>query len=185
MARRNIVIGTAWMLYTASWFFQVIKGVSGRLPGWEAFLTALTLEGVEESTGLVKRIIMVSSSLTNFLMILSPAILFWKKLESLKPALPWLLILAAILDAQWLILWGLEFTDLRAGYYLWCASFLVLAIGCFLNQRRGAHPNKALQPTPDERPSPGSLDGVDLPVANCQHDSGRMVGPRPTARHTR
>ena len=152
MERRTIVIGIAWLLYTASWFFQVIKHgttlSSGRLPGWEAFLTALTLEGVEESTGLVTRIILVSSSLTNFLMLLSPAILFWRRLDSLKRALPWLLILAAILDAQWFILMLMGFmgsesyADLRAGYYLWCASFLVLAIGCFLNQR-GGRPAKA------------------------------------------
>jgi len=134
-----IVIWIGWLLYFASWFFQVINhGMTlGRrdLPGWEAFVTALTLEGVEESTGLATRIVMVSSSLTNFVMILSPAILFWKRLGSLKRALPWLLILAAILDAQWPIMMGSDYAELRAGYYLWCASFLVLAIGCFLTQR--------------------------------------------------
>jgi hypothetical protein len=81
MARGVMVMGVAWLLYTASWLFQVITDgatlSSGRLPGWEAFLTALTLEGVEESAGLVTRIIIVSSGLTNFLMILSPVILFW------------------------------------------------------------------------------------------------------------
>ncbi len=147
--RAIIVIGIAWLLYTASWFFQVIKDGTtlslGGLPGWEAFHTALTLEDVEESTGLVRRILIVSSSLTNFLMILSPAILFWRRFGSLKRALPWLLILAAILDSHWFIvmLMGSEpWDELRAGYYLWCASFLVLAIGCFLDQRRG-RPAKA------------------------------------------
>ncbi len=141
MKRRTIVIGIAWLLYTASWFFQVIKDGTtlsqGGLPGWQAFHFALTLEGVEESTGLVTRIIMVSSSLTNFLMVFSPGILLWRRLDSLRRALPWLLIFAAILNAQWFILWGPEFTDLRAGYYLWCASFFLLAVGCFLNQRGG------------------------------------------------
>ena len=157
MARRDTVIGIAYLLYAASWFFQVGKDgttlSSGRLPGWQAFHFALTLEGIEESIGLVKRIIMVSSSLTNLLMVLSPAILFWRRFDSLKRALPWLLILAAILNAQWFILMGSEFADLRAGYYLWCASFLVLAIGCFLHQRGGARPNKVLQPTADEHGS--------------------------------
>lgn len=78
---------------------------------------------------------MVSSSLTNFLMILSPAILFWRRFDNLKRVLPWLLVLAAILDAQWLTILGSHYPDLRAGYYLWCASFLVLAIGCFLIPR--------------------------------------------------
>ena len=138
MKRRAIVIEIAWLLYTASWFFQVIKDGTtlseGALPGWEAFLTALG--GIKASVGLVTRIIMVSSSLTNFLMILSPVILFWRRFDSLKRALPWLSIVAAILDAQWLRLMGSKFTgDLRAGYYLWSASFLVLAIGCFLNRR--------------------------------------------------
>jgi hypothetical protein len=33
---------------------------------------------------------------------------------------------------------GAEFrADLRAGYYLWCASFLMVAVVCFLNQRAG------------------------------------------------
>jgi len=138
------VIGIAWLLYTASWFFQVIKGGTtlsvGGLPGWEAFVTCLTLEGVEESTGLVRRILIVSSSLTNFLMILSPAILYWRRFDNIKNVLPWLLILAAILDAHWFILMLMRsesYADLRAGYYLWCASFFVLAIGCLLNQRGG------------------------------------------------
>ena len=142
MRRAAMVIGIAWLLYILSWTLPVLVAETGAagipIRAWEAFVTALTLSGVDDSVGVAKRIIMVSSSLTNFLMILSPVFLFWKKLSSVKRVLTWLFILAAILNAQWLMLMGLKsLHELRAGYYLWCTSFLVLAIGCFFNGRTG------------------------------------------------
>lgn len=130
------VIGTGWWLYTASWFIQVVKDGTtlsqGGLPGWEAFRTALFLEGVSASPA--TKVWMVSSALTNFIMIASLVILRTKS-DGLKRALPWLFVLAAILNMWWIGTFGSDRGDLRAGYYLWCVSFFVVAIGCFLNQR--------------------------------------------------
>ena len=45
MTKRYLVIATAWLLHTASWFLPAIKGFFGSrfdhgIPGWDAFLTA-------------------------------------------------------------------------------------------------------------------------------------------------
>lgn len=137
MKASRAVIGIAWLLYAASWFFQVVKDGTtlshGTLPGWEAFHTALLLDGFEGSR--IEGIIWVLSALTNFLMIASPIILL-SRLDKLKRLLPWLLVLATILNTQWLILSGMKLAEFRAGYYLWWASFLLLAVASFyLNQR--------------------------------------------------
>lgn len=131
------MIRIAWLLYAASWFFQVIQDGAtlsqGKLPGWEAFHTALFLDGFEGSK--ITGIIWVLSALTNFLMIASPIILL-SRFDKLKHLLPWLLVLAVILNAQWLILSGMKFEEFRTGYYLWWTSFLLLAVASFyLNQR--------------------------------------------------
>ena len=132
----STVIGTGWFLYTASWFFQVLKDGAtlsqGTLPGWEAFHTALFLEGVSASP--VTKVWMVSSALTNFIMMASLVTLRTRS-DAFKHALPWLMVLAGILNTWWFVTIGNDRADLRAGYYLWCVSFFVVAIGCFLNQR--------------------------------------------------
>lgn len=59
-----------------SWFIPVVKhGATlsqGVLPAWEAFRTALFLEGV--SASLATKVWMVTSALTNFIVISSLAI---------------------------------------------------------------------------------------------------------------
>lgn len=128
MKSRAILIGMAWLLYAVSWFLPVIDGGTtlsqGELPGWEAFRVALGGNFLE-----------VSSALTNFVMIASPVILLGR-FDRLKVALPWLSILAALLNMQWFIL-SENRAELRVGYYLWCASFFILVAGCLLNLRAG------------------------------------------------
>ena len=138
MKGSSIVTGIAWLLYGASWFIQWHREgttlIQGGLPGWEAFLVA-TVWVPDLEWPLVFKVISVSSALTNLLMIASPVIVLGR-FERLKSALPWLFILATIVDAQWFVfLLEGERRDLRAGYYLWCASFLMLAVARFLNQR--------------------------------------------------
>jgi hypothetical protein len=141
------MIGIAWVLYTASWFIQTIKGgatlTQGTLPGWESFRTGLFLEGFKGP--LIVGVIDVLSALSNLLMMASPVILL-SRFDKLKRLLPWLLMLTAILNMQWFIL-SKDRADLRAGYYLWCASFFVIAIASFIiNQRRSATPSKRRRP---------------------------------------
>lgn len=136
MKVESTVIGTGWFLYSASWFIQVVKDGTtlsqGGLPGWEAFRTALFLEGVSASPA--TKVWMVTSALTNFILLSSLAV-FRTRSDGFKPVLPWLMVLAAILNTWWIITFGNDRADLRAGYYLWLVSFYVVAIGCFLNQR--------------------------------------------------
>jgi hypothetical protein len=143
----SVVIGIGWFLYTASWLFPVDKyGTTlgeGRLPGWEAFLTALF--PLASSASLAIKVWMVSSALTNFIMLSSLGILGTRP-DGFKRVQPWLLVLAGILNTGWLILFGSERAYLRAGYYLWCVSFFVIAVGCFLrNQRLRKNPVIASQ----------------------------------------
>jgi CheY-like chemotaxis protein len=147
LSHEVVMIGIAWVLYTASWFIQTIKGgatlTQGTLPGWESFRTGLFLEGFKGP--LIVGVIDVLSALSNLLMMASPVILL-SRFDKLKRLLPWLLMLTAILNMQWFIL-SKDRADLRAGYYLWCASFFVIAIASFIiNQRRSATPSKRRRP---------------------------------------
>ena len=128
-----VVIGIAWVLYAASWFIEAL----GTIAGWQAFLNAL-FDPFDTSFGgsLVIKVIYVSSALTNLLMIASPVIMLGR-FDRLKRALPWLLMLATILNAQWFAFLVDNRAALRAGYYLWCASFFMVGFACFLNQRVG------------------------------------------------
>ena len=122
MKRTNAMIGAAWVLYAASWFIQAVKEGAklgeAILPGWQALLFGFGT--------------FMPGALTNLVMIASPVIL-WSGFKRLKRALPWLLILATIVNSWWLV--NGEPGALLAGYYLWWSSFSLLALAC-LRERR-------------------------------------------------
>ena len=68
-----------------------------------------------------------ASALTNvvFLLVLADVV-FWRRLDSRVAA--WLLLGAFVLNLHWFVRAGSEFTMFRVGYYLWLASFLLLAL---------------------------------------------------------
>ena len=72
-------------------------------------------------------------------------VILWSRFGGLKGALPWLLFLAAILNALWWVLIRGERDYFRVGYYLWCASFFTLGLACLLRQRAVEHANVATQ----------------------------------------
>lgn len=132
-------IGASWLVYFVAWFVQVIKDGTtlseGGLPGWEAFHTALFLEGFEGGPG--AKVIVVLSALTNFVMVGSPIVLCGR-FEKLERIWGWLLLLSAAIDAQW-FLWIMsgDRMDLRAGYYMWSGSFFALAGVLLVSGREG------------------------------------------------
>ena len=129
MKYTNVMIGAAWLLYAASWFIPTVMDF-GPVPGWFVFLYA-PLVVFDSTISGINRIICFSTCLANLLMIASPMILRGR-FDRVKSTLPWLLILAAVLNSLWL-LW--EDRSSLPGYFLWWASFFILAVACFLKQR--------------------------------------------------
>lgn len=98
--------------------------------GWQAFWVTLSLfwqpVGLDNSKDAVEFVLSTSTALTNFLFIIAAIAIamphsFWTR------GVSWVLLLAAALDSYWYFTLG----DLRIGYYLWVASFLLLAAAAF------------------------------------------------------
>jgi hypothetical protein len=124
---------TAAALFTASWFLPALEQV----PGWMAFRYALSPPvpyGEMHGPGEDDSIPQVMSALTNVVFV----ILFtlWAVKQSLRPGLFIRIALACfLLNLYWPVqAWrGNALHDLRLGYYLWLASFLLLTVLALLN----------------------------------------------------
>jgi hypothetical protein len=138
MARPNNPLRLAWLGYALAWVVPVHKhGVRlpEGLPGWQAFRIALSPVWRYEDSGSwdpwYGALLAVISGLTNLVMLASvPVALRGTARE--RTVLAWLAILAVLVNAQWVI--DKDWTDLRAGYYLWWASFMVGALGLLRRQ---------------------------------------------------
>jgi hypothetical protein len=126
-----ILVTIASLTYVVAWFLPAVGGgttlAGGALPGWEAFrasLSPLWQRVPVDRLGFAT--ISVLSGLTNGWFLFSIAALtVWPVLA--RRALFWGLLLAALVNAQWFVLSGSDRAHLRIGYYLWLASFLLLA----------------------------------------------------------
>lgn len=102
------------------------------LPGWSAcrFAWALLVEQPSQGHDDWKRIMVGSTCFTNITMVMALVALL---LGSRPRALGVLLLACAGLDASWLYLGGTDLIRaLRAGYYLWLASFVLTGFGLLL-----------------------------------------------------
>jgi hypothetical protein len=128
---RNRMIVACAVAYAVSWFLPVVKGgatiTGGALPGWEAFRIALSslwpIVGVRLIAESLGAALAVASALTN-LLFLGMAVRLSRGARGRSGFA--VLVAAAVLNAHWFVL-GDERGDLRAGYYLWVASFVALA----------------------------------------------------------
>ena len=135
MARSNGLVRLAWLAHTTAWLVQVHKhGVQlpKGIPGWQAFRVAMSplwpFEGDSASGSWYGLALAVTSGVTNILILASVPIVF-RGTPRQRWVLAWLCMLAVVVNAQWVI--DKDWSDLRAGYYLWWASFLVVALGLF------------------------------------------------------
>lgn len=132
MQRATVFLAVAGFMYVVAWFLPVVDGgttlAKGGLPGWEALRLALwpiwNRDAGIESWG---ALIGVLSGLTNGWFLASVLALTVWPVKS-KRLLVWGSLLAALINAQWFALSdAADRADFRIGYYVWLASFAVLA----------------------------------------------------------
>ena len=139
-------LAAATLAYVAAWFLPslVIRGdgeVSGVVRGWTATWGALypLLHPATVAHNKLQEALEAATAASNILFLTALVVaLRWP--HRLTRSFEWALFAAALLDAQWLIWAGEQRSDLRAGYYLWVVSFVLLAIALRLVRRQQLRP---------------------------------------------
>lgn len=139
--RRNHTLAVGLLLFAIAWFLPVHehgKTLPQALPGWEAFLVALSPDwDTRNPARCYAAMLSVASALTNLL----PVVLLWVWLcrsEILIRITGWAGIVSLGLNGQWFLN---DWSGLRTGYYCWWLSFGTLGPACLL-------PTKKPAPTP-------------------------------------
>jgi hypothetical protein len=151
MTKRYVVIATAWMFHAASWFLPAIKGFLGSkldqgIPGWDVFLAAtcaLRPCGTASADPLYITAIAAAGAVTTVLFVLASPWIVWRASHKLRRSAAFVAGVAFVLNAQWYVFFVPVRSDLGVGYFLWCSSFGLLAIGLFFLARS----NSALERT--------------------------------------
>jgi hypothetical protein len=135
-AKRNLLPLIAIATYAVSWFAPVhragAKIGAGELPGWQAF--RLALSGILDLPGatlaqLPNALLAPASALTNFWFVVAAFVLL-RRPAGPHPVAKWGLLGSVALNLFWFVL-GDDRGDLLPGYYLWVASFVMLAVAAF------------------------------------------------------
>jgi len=140
MTKRYLVIATAWLFHTVSWFLPAVKGFLGSkldrgIPGWEVFLSqtcALRPCGVASADPWYGTAISALGVLTTILFVLGSPWIVWRASRNLRHVAAFVATGAFVVNCQWYVFYVPDRSDLGVGYYLWCSSFGLLAIGLFL-----------------------------------------------------
>jgi hypothetical protein len=146
MTRRHLAIVAAWLLHIASWFLPAVKGLLGSrldhgIPGWSVFLSQTCAlrpcDGASTSIdpwyGTAISVIGVA---TTILFVLVSPWIVWRGSRKLLRAAALVAACAFVVNAQWYVFYVPDRSDLGIGYFLWCASFGLLAIGLFWLTRK-------------------------------------------------
>ena len=137
----GLMIG-AWVVHVLGWLLPVVKdGVAlpKGVPGWEAFRVGFSdvwpYYQVHSETW-YSALLSIVSALSSLVFLLS----LWVVLQPSERALrllSWLAVVGFVVNAVWAFPSDLE---LRAGYFLWWLSFLLLAVGANMVRRLGIEP---------------------------------------------
>lgn len=157
MTKRYLVSMMAWLLHAGSWCLPAVKGFLGSnldhgIPGWEVFLSqtcALRACGVAGADPWYGTTISALGVVTTILFVLGSPWIVWRGSRKLRCAGAFLATAAFIVNCQWYVFYVPIRSDLGVGYFLWCSSFGLLAIGLFLlagsnNGLKSAQPQSAL-----------------------------------------
>jgi hypothetical protein len=139
MTKRYVVIATAWLLHAASWFLPAIKGFLGSrldhgIRGWEVFLAqtcALRPCGAESADPWYGTAISAAGVVTTVLFVLVSPWIVWRASRRVRLAAAFVATAAFVVNSQWYVFYVPDRSDLGVGYFLWCSSFGLLAIGLF------------------------------------------------------
>ena len=118
----------AGVLFVPAWFLTAAHTsgelIGGRSAGWQAFLFAISpLFGNDVAEGLLLRSWMITSALSNALLVFTLGLVVWRP-AAVHRILAGSQAAATVLNAYWIVLPSMR-TDLRVGYYLWLAAFVV------------------------------------------------------------
>ena len=134
MKKAHLLIAAAFLVHAAAWLLPVVKeGVTlpDGLPGWQAFEMA----AFEVNKGRIEPwyflVLPTISAVTTIFFVLGAGWVVAIRSRILRRASAWFAACAFIINAQWVLWSGPDRFNLRAGYFLWWFSFLLLAIGLF------------------------------------------------------
>ena len=141
--KRTLAFAT--LAYVAAWFLPslVLRDgeVSGVVRGWTATWAALyPLLHLEFLTHNKLREALEAATGASNILFLTALVVALRWPHRLTRWFEWAVFGAALLDAQWLIWAGDDRRDLRAGYYLWVVSFVLLAIALRLVRKQQLRP---------------------------------------------
>ncbi len=130
-ARAGMALGL--LMFAVAWFVPIHrygKTLPEALPGWEAFLIALSpLWQKADPWHWYDSALSVGSALTNLVMVALP--FGWaRRREHFVQLIGFACIVSLGLNAQW-VLSG-SGSELRVGYFLWWLSFGVVGVACLL-----------------------------------------------------
>jgi hypothetical protein len=132
MKKVYLLIAAALFVHAVAWLLPVVKeGVTlpDGLPGWQAFEMA----AFEVNKGRIDPwylvVLSTTSAVTTILFVLGAGWVVAIRSRRLRRASAWIAACAFVINAHWVlsVRWSL-----RVGYFLWWASFLLLAVGLFL-----------------------------------------------------
>ena len=157
MTKRHLVIATAWLLHTASWFLPAVKSFFGSrfdhgIPGWNVFLAAtcaLLPCGDKSTDPWYETALSAAGVITTVLFALASPWIVWRASPKLPRAEAFVAAAALVANSQWYVFYVPDRSDLGVGYFLWCSSFCLLAIGLFFlagsnNERESTQQQSAL-----------------------------------------
>jgi hypothetical protein len=132
MSASRLALFAALVANVLGWVLPAVYNEAG----WRAFRAALSplwpYEGFKLDPGLLL-VLSVASALTNVLFAVLAVILVLR--EERARAVLWLAAAATLLNLHWPFSMGAERRLLEAGYFVWVASFALLALAAFLAVR--------------------------------------------------
>lgn len=138
MKKVHLLIAAAFLVHAVAWLLPVVKdGVTlpDGLPGWQAFAMAASEVNKGKIDPWYFVVLSTISSVTTILFVLGAGWVVAIRSRILRRVSAWIAACAFIINAHWVLWWFVSRPDgfnLRVGYFLWWASFLLLAIGLFL-----------------------------------------------------
>jgi hypothetical protein len=125
MQRRRALLVAAVLAFVGGWVLPVVDDYRG----WQAFRVALSPAWPYENfrfDAWYDAALTIASSLTNVVFVLALAAVTLRL--SATRTLTGILLGAVLLNLQWLVRAGAQFTELGVGYFVWVAAFPLLAL---------------------------------------------------------
>lgn len=140
MTKRYFVIALAWLLQAASWFLPAVKGFLGSrldqaIPGWSVFLaSAYALRPWGDASDAARDWTAISAAgvVTTVLFVFGSPWIAYRASRTFCRASAFAAAAAFVVNSQWYLFYVPFRSDLGVGYFFWCSSFGLLAIGLFL-----------------------------------------------------